>query len=93
MSKPTGSRDCDHPDFIANVKVNRFEDSGGFLAELTVTCTRCKLPFQFLGLPLGLSFVGATMSADGREARLAIAPSDRVFHPLAGVTGFGVKAS
>ena len=93
MSKPTGSSDCDHPGFHADVKVNRFEDSGGFLCEVKVRCTACNLPFQFLGLPMGLHLAGATMSADGREARLAIAPSDRVFHPLSGAVGFGVKVS
>ena len=50
--RPTGSSDCDHPDFHADVKVNRFEDSGGFLCEVKVRCTACNLPFQFLSLAL-----------------------------------------
>jgi hypothetical protein len=93
VSKPTGSSDCIHPDFHATVTVNRIEDSGQFLAELKIHCLQCGLPFQFLGLPLGLDMRGAMMSIDGREARLAIAPSDRVFHPLSDVRGFGVKPS
>jgi hypothetical protein len=93
MAKPTGSSDCDHPRFSARVDVNRFEDSGGFLAEVTIKCSRCNLPFQFQGLPIGLHMAGAAMSVNGQEARLAIWPSDRVFHPLSGAIGFGVKHS
>lgn len=92
-SKPTGSSDCDHPDFSAVVTVNRFLDTGRFMADVKISCSRCNLPFQFLGLPLGVNLAGAAMSVDGREARLAIAPSDRVFHPLSGVAGFGVGHS
>lgn len=92
-SKPTGSSDCDHPEFAAIVDVNRFEDSKGFMAEIRIRCSRCNLPFRFLGLPLGLHMAGAAMAVDGLEARIAIAPSDRSFHPLSDVISFGVKTS
>jgi len=84
---------CHHKNFEALVKVNRLEDSGRFMAEVRIKCTQCGVPFQFLGLPLGLNLAGATMDVDGQEARLAIAPVGRVLHPLEGLSGFGVKAS
>lgn len=77
----------------AEVSVNYLEDSGRFMADIRVSCAECGLPFQFLGLPLGLNLGGAAMSVDGREARIAISPVGRVLHPLEGLSGFGVKAS
>lgn len=70
---------CEHPDFIANVTVNRLEDTGGFHADVRIQCAVCNLPFQFLGLPGGLLLDGAAVSVDGTEARLAIAPQTTVF--------------
>jgi hypothetical protein len=66
--------DCKHPEFEANVTVNRLEDSNQFIAEIYINCSTCQKPFQFLGLPIGLHLNGAAMSADGKEARLAISP-------------------
>ena len=65
---------CEHKDFAAHVSVNRLEDSKRFQADVTIHCSVCGKPFRFIGLPLGLNLVGAAMSVDGREARLAIAP-------------------
>ena len=44
-------------DFAANVAVARLEDSGGFMAEITVRCSACGLPFQFLGLEACIAIV------------------------------------
>jgi hypothetical protein len=85
--------DCKHMNFKANVSVNRLEDTGRFMAEVKINCAECGLPFQFLGLPLGLNLNGASMSVDGQEARLGIAPVGRVLHPLAGVSGFSVRGN
>jgi hypothetical protein len=82
-----------HGTFKARVDVQCFEDTGGFMADVRIECAQCGRPMQFLGLPLGVNLAGATMSADGQEARLAIAPVGRVLHPLEGVRGFGVKLS
>lgn len=79
--------------FNALVRVNRLEDTGQFMAEIRIECIECRLPFQFLGLPLGLNLAGAAMDVDGQEARLAIAPVGRVLHPLEGLSGFRIKAS
>lgn len=84
---------CKHMNFDACVSVARLEDSGQFLAHVKVECLECKLPFQFLGLPLGLELQGAAMSVDGQEARLAIAPVGSVPQPLdkALLRGFRVR--
>ena len=84
---------CVHENFEANVTVNRLEDTGGFAADVTVTCIDCQVPFRFLGLPVGLDLVGATTSVDGTEARLAICPRDDVIlNHHTGVRGFQLIA-
>jgi hypothetical protein len=40
------------------------------------------MPFRFIGLPVGLDLEGASVSIDGTEARLAIAPRGEVLTPL-----------
>lgn len=73
---------CKHMNFKALVKVARLEDVGKFMAEVTVQCADCDLPFQFLGLEPGLKLNGATVSLDGLEANLAIAPQGSTQTPF-----------
>lgn len=77
----------------ANVRIDYLEDTGRYMCEVTLKCQDCGHPFRFQGLPLGLNMNGATMAVDGLTARLAIMPADRIPHPLAGFSGFGVKVS
>lgn len=74
---------CKHMNFKANVAVARLEDTGRFMADITVNCAECGEPFQFLGLDMGLNMQGATVSPDGLEARLAIHPNTQTMSPLA----------
>lgn len=88
---------CLHETFSAKVEIDRITDGErgpvtSFMCHVTVTCDQCRVPFQFIGLPLGLQMRGAAMSVDGQEARLAIAPAGEVPHPLSGVEGFALKA-
>jgi hypothetical protein len=84
---------CAHEHFEAKVTVNRLEDTGGFAADVTVTCIDCQMPFRFLGLPAGLDVAGATTSVDGTEARLAICPRDaRLLNHHPDVRGFQLIA-
>ena len=78
------SRDpaCKHLEFAAEVRVARLEDTGGFMAEVRVTCAQCQKPFQFLGLEPGLDTQGARVSIDGLEANIAIAPAGMKPNPL-----------
>lgn len=81
---------CAHMNFAAKVSVNRIEDIGRFAADITVTGSDCGRPFQFLGLEPGLKINGATVSIDGLEARMAIAPQGAHPSPLQSI-GYGVK--
>lgn len=65
---------CEHLDFEAEVQVNRILDTQRFAADVHITCRECGKPFQFLGLPGGLHPGYPTVSVDGTEARLPIAP-------------------
>lgn len=84
------SKGCTHRDFHANVKVIRFEDGPGCMAEVTVKCAECGKPFQFLGLGPGLNMAWAAVSVDGLEARLAICPEGSRPSPLQRMA-FGVS--
>lgn len=76
---------CKHEHFKAHVAVARIEDKGRFMADVTVRCAQCNLPFQFLGLEAGLDMNGARVSVDGLEARLAICPQGQVPSPMDGI--------
>ena len=86
----TGS--CKHEVFDANVKVIRLEDSGRFVAEISIKCCQCDLPFQFMGLPPGVNFNGATVSLDGKEARIGIHPEGAAPNPLQQLLGVTINA-
>lgn len=58
------------------------EDSGGFVAEITIKCGDCGKPFQFLGLEPGVDTQGARVSIDGLEANIAICPEGSKPNPL-----------
>ena len=73
---------CKHMNFSAQVNVARLEDIGRFLAEITVKCSECGLPFQFHGLEPGLDLGGARVSIDGLEANIAISPQGARPSPL-----------
>lgn len=84
---------CAHRQFKANVDVSRLEDSGRFSADVRIMCADCGTPFRFLGLPCGLDLNGATVSADGEEARMAIGTAETVANIVDGVcpVGFTVR--
>ena len=65
---------CAHQEFYARVAVNRIEDKGAFMADVSIACRQCGLPFHFLGVPLGLSFGRPMASIDQTELRVPIAP-------------------
>lgn len=86
--------DCQHMNFGAFVDVHRIpREEGGpvdaYQCDVRVVCVDCKLPFHFLGLPLGLDLHGAAVSPDRTEARLAIAPGAAPI-PKSGTMRFNV---
>ena len=73
--------------FAARVNVFRLSDKeggpiNGYLAEITVSCAECGLPFQFLGLEPGVDTHGARVGIDGLEARIALSPQGARPSPL-----------
>jgi len=73
---------CKHEAFAAACRVCVLEDSGRWILEVSVKCSKCELPFQFKGLPPGLNLNGVSMSIDGLEANLAICPQGAELSPL-----------
>jgi len=64
-------------------KIAYLEDKGGaFMAEITIVCGDCGIPFQFLGLEPGIDTQGARVSIDGLEANIAICPQGAKPSPL-----------
>ena len=63
---------CKHDAFHSEVEVNRIDDGKWYQATVQVWCQICGKQFQFIGLPKGVDFNGPAMSADEKEARLAI---------------------
>lgn len=73
--------DCKHESFAARVEVNRLGDGPGtpirtFLAEITVRCSQCDLPFHFVGLDAGLSFTKPTVNFGATTLNAPIAPGE-----------------
>jgi hypothetical protein len=87
---PEQNKPCAHLDFGARVDVNRLEDSGQFMADVSIHCRRCGLEFEFLGLEPGLDLQGAKVSIDGLQARLAIIPKGSKPNPLQRMA-FGIR--
>ena len=87
--------DCIHENFqvVANIaRCTRSEEDSTVVAyycELTVKCATCEKPFEFIGLPMGMSPGQPRCSVDGQEARMPIKPVGETM-PL-DVMGFGVE--
>lgn len=83
---------CDHLNFAANVRVGRLTQCEGgpvtgYVADATITCAECGLPFRFIGLPAGNHFAEPRVSIDGTELRAPIEPaSHERFAPTASYT-------
>ncbi len=92
MTKMNNSTSCEHHNFQADVGVARIEDKKRFMAEIRVRCADCGTPFQFMGLPPGLNYDGATVSLDGLEANIGIRPQGQRPSPLDHLMGYTVTA-
>ena len=88
---------CEHINFEANVAVGRITDGEGgavknYVADIHISCKDCHKPFQFIGMPLGVSYEKPMMEVDGLEARLPIAPQGEIPHPLGKrITGYEIR--
>jgi len=72
--------DCKHLQFKAQCNVFRLTDSDdpekvtGYTMEVSVMCMECFRPFEFIGLPNGMSPSYPTVDVEGIEARMPIRP-------------------
>lgn len=71
---------CEHENFTANVDVNRLSQVpgapvSGYSADITVRCSDCEEPFEWIGAPVGLSPRAPAVSVDGRELRAPMRPA------------------
>lgn len=87
---------CEHKEYKAFVEIGPMAGYEGgpilcTMADVKIECAHCHLPFQFIGLPMGLNTQGAAMSLDGQTARLAIAPVGSIPQPLDGALSMGIR--
>jgi hypothetical protein len=74
---------CQHFNFQAYVNVCRLtadtdpDKVVGFAADVKINCVDCGMPFEFTGLPSGVSVTNSKpmVSIDGTELRAPIKPS------------------
>jgi hypothetical protein len=87
--------DCKHEDFkvLANIaRCTRSDDDPTvvvFYLGLRVWCMNCRKPFEFVGLPMGLTPGQPRCSVDGEEARMPIKHVGESM-PI-DIAGFGVE--
>lgn len=65
---------CAHEDFGAEVRVGRMLDTGRFIAEITISCSQCQLPFRFKGVQAGVAWERPTCSIEGLTLNAPIEP-------------------
>lgn len=72
--------DCEHESFAASVAVQRLTDEAGrvrnFVAEITVRCAACDLPFHFVGPDAGFSFTRPTVNVGATTLSAPICPGE-----------------
>lgn len=65
---------------MANVDVVRLTDEAdpghlvGFVTDIKINCAECGHPFEFIGIPAGISNGAPRVSADRTELRAPIRP-------------------
>lgn len=87
---------CVHPDFAAEVDVNRLTDTDGgpvvaFTADVRVSCAACGERFRWVGVPAGASGSRPTCSVDEFELRAPIRPASSDPDLGLGIPGFSIQ--
>lgn len=69
---------CAHENFSADVKVMRIGDGNdvirNFVAEISVRCADCDLPFHFVGPDAGFSFKRPTVNVGATTLHAPVSP-------------------
>jgi hypothetical protein len=71
--------ECKHENFKSLARVGRITDGDDgpvirYTVDLTIVCTDCNTPFEFIGMPAGSSNNAPMTNVDFTEARLPIRP-------------------
>ena len=85
---------CEHKNFHCHAAVARISDVEGgpitqYCATIEIHCVDCKKPFEFVGLPCGLTPYRPTVGIDGLELRAPIVPQGQKV--AEGLPSFGVS--
>lgn len=85
---------CQHEKLFSVVFVHRLTETEeadapviGYTADISIKCSACGKPFQFLGLPPGSQWDAPTCSIDALEARMPICPAGEQPSPLTVIKG------
>lgn len=70
---------CDHKNFKAQCDVTRLTNPEGdtitgYTTDISIMCSDCFKPFQFIGVPMGSSPIQPMCNFDGTELRAPIKP-------------------
>lgn len=74
-------KDCQHMNFECRASIGRLTADTdpdmivGYMADIHVTCADCGLPFEWMGIPGGVSGSQPRVSFDSTELRAPIRPS------------------
>lgn len=80
---------CEHRNYRAQVNVTNLEDTGARLAEITIKCDNCGLPFEFVGLPVGCEFYRPTTDLSAQILTAPIVPEGA--KQVDGLIGYSLK--
>ena len=74
--------ECKHEHFFVQANVIRLtadnivpEKIVGYCADIKIYCSECHQPFEFIGVPVGISNSRPMVSFDGTEIRMPLKPS------------------
>jgi hypothetical protein len=72
---------CEHKNFESSVRIGRLTTEeepdvvSKYMADIKIQCADCKLPFEFMGVPNGMSFFQPMLNIDNTEMRAPLKPS------------------
>jgi hypothetical protein len=79
---------CPHTELASEARIVKFDDTQQFMAEFTVRCALCGIPFRFLGPPTGLSMTHPTVDVPATTLHAPIAPGERAIADVPGRLSF-----
>lgn len=90
-------RDCEHPAFDTHSQVTRWYNEAdvlegregkkvtAFSVAVTVSCSRCGIPFEFIGVPVGYSMEQPTANINYDVVQVPIRPSTDIPERIEGI--------